>query len=315
MLSLRVCLCTLLLSVSIRGYNYSVNGWSMSGADVVTAVEGSSAVLPYTFTHPPTDLALTGSVIWYRKESNDDILLFNCTFPGAGGFACDEVTPKGGGSRIVFVGNISQRDISIMVERLSREDSDWYRCRVELNIGRIETPIPTELSVRVPGESVSVLNGTEGASAVLPCVFRRPRHYPIPYTVTWMRKDPYRHIVTFRYQGSGSWAAENGATRYELVGDPELGNATTRLKQLSAEDSHNYLCLAEFRRSVYFFSSSYTVNEPVFFLSQYETQLWIRPAPKDFPVLMLCIPLGLKTLALFVTGVAFYIDRLRTGRD
>ncbi|XP_072903738.1 myeloid cell surface antigen CD33-like [Hemitrygon akajei] len=170
MLSLRVCLCTVLLSVSVRGYKFSLNGWSMSVADKVSAVEGASAVLPCTFTHPPPDVVLNGSVIWYR-ESGAKKPVFKCTYPGSGPSWCDTTTQEAGGGRFGFVGNLSRRDASIMVERLNRSDGGRYRCRVELNVGIFQTAVLTYLSVRAPGESVPVLNGTEGASTTLPlCV-------------------------------------------------------------------------------------------------------------------------------------------------
>ncbi|XP_032873095.1 sialic acid-binding Ig-like lectin 15 [Amblyraja radiata] len=252
MWSLRVCLCTVLLSVSVQGYNFSYKSWTISGADVVSAVEGTSAVLPCTFTHPPTDHNLIGSVLWYRRKSGGDHLVFNCTYLNPDRCTGEEVTPATGSGLLRFVGNLRQRDASIMVERLSREDDGaWYRCRVELNVGNLHAVDPTRLTVRAAVVNVSVVTGTEGASATLACVFPPPALNHILHKVTWMRKDPYRHIVAFRPQADGSWAAENGATRFELVGDPELGSVSTRIKQLSGEDSHDYLCLVEFRKPDY----------------------------------------------------------------
>ncbi|XP_072903892.1 uncharacterized protein [Hemitrygon akajei] len=120
----------------------------MSGADVVSAVEGASAVLPCTFTHPTPDVALNGSVIWYREKSGDTKLVFKCTYPGSGPSGCDTTTQEAGGGRFGFVGNLSRRDASIMVERLKRSDGGRYRCRVELNVGNFQTAVLTDLSVR-----------------------------------------------------------------------------------------------------------------------------------------------------------------------
>ncbi|XP_072904068.1 uncharacterized protein [Hemitrygon akajei] len=147
MLSLRVCLCTVLLSVSVRGYKFSLKGWSMSGADEVSAVEGASAVLPCTFTHPPKDSVLSGSVIWYR-ETGAKKLVFKCTYPGSCPSGSDTTTQEAGGGRFGFVGNLSRRDASIMVERLKQSDGGRYRCRVELNVDKFETQDLTDLSVR-----------------------------------------------------------------------------------------------------------------------------------------------------------------------
>ncbi|XP_062903805.1 uncharacterized protein LOC134346381 [Mobula hypostoma] len=315
MRSLWVCLYTVLLSVSVQGYNWSIYGWSMSGADVVSAVEGASAVLPWTFTHPPTDLVPSGTLIWYRVESGARKLVFNCSYPDSGRSWCD-TTLKTGRGQFGFVGNLSRRDASIMMQRLNRSDGGRYWCRLELNIGKIQTAVLTELSVRAPGESVSVMTGTEGASATLPCEFTRPPQNLTAHTVTWMRKDPYRHIVTFRRYENESWAAENRVTRYELVRDPERGNALIRIKQLSVEDSHSYLCLAEFRKKNHDYSF-YTghLTPPFIHVFQNEIQLQVRPGTDAFAELMLCIPLGLKTLVLLVMGAVLYGDKLRKRRD
>ncbi|XP_051875942.1 uncharacterized protein LOC127572573 isoform X3 [Pristis pectinata] len=163
-----------------------------------------------------------------------------------------------------------------MVERLSREDGGRYRCRVELNVGTFQTLIPTVLSVRAPDGNGSVVTATEGDSATLPCMFTLSRRFPNLHTVTWVRKDPYLHIVTFTHHGNGSWAAENGVTRYELVGDPEQGNASTRIKQLRAEDSDGYLCLVEFRKAddyrypFFGLHPDYKIDHPFIHLSQRE---------------------------------------------
>ncbi|XP_059830000.1 uncharacterized protein LOC132396475 [Hypanus sabinus] len=251
----------------------------MSGADEVSAVEGASAVLPCTFTHPPPDVALNGSVIWNKTEPGATKPVFKCTYPGSGPSGCDTTTQEAGGGRFGFVGNLSRRDASIMVEPLNRSDGGRYRCRVELNVNSFQTVVPTDLSVRAPNESVSVMTGTEGASATLPCVFTRPRQSLTAHTVTWMRKDPYRIIVTFRHHGNGSWVAENGVTRYELVEDLELGSAWIRIKQLRVEDSHSYLCLAEFRNMKHDYSSDREhITPPFIHVFQSEIRLQVRPA-------------------------------------
>ncbi|XP_059829999.1 hepatitis A virus cellular receptor 1-like [Hypanus sabinus] len=268
--------------------DYSIYGWSISGADVVSAVEGASAVLPCTFTHPPPDVALNGSVIWYKTEPGATKPVFKCTHPGSGPSGCDTTTQEAGGGRFRFVGNLSRRDASIMVDRLNRSDGGRYRCRVELNVDSFQTVVLTNLSVRAPGESVPVLNGTEGASATLPCVFTRPQQRFTAHTVTWMRKDPYRHIVTFRRIRNGPWAAENGVTRYELVGDPEHGNASTSIKQLRVEDSHSYLCLAEFRKSqhyyYYYWPTRDHVKPPYIHVFQSEIRLQVRSDNHDIQI-------------------------------
>ncbi|XP_069798693.1 uncharacterized protein [Narcine bancroftii] len=275
-----VCLCGVLLSISVQGYNYSYNGWTMSGADIVSTVEGSSAVLPCSFTHPPTEQTLTGTVMWYKIKSGVNKLVFNCTCSDLGSSQYDPATQEVGGGRFTFVGNLSQRDASVMMDRLRREDGAWYRCRVELNIGKIQTVFPITLIVRAPDGKGSVVNGTEGDSVTLPCVFQRPLSDLTLHTITWMVKDPYQLVVTFRRRSDGSWVAESDATRYELIRDPKHGDASTRINQLSVRDNHGYLCLVESRKPAYFYNIkgiNGQVKTPYIHLSQCEARLLVSP--------------------------------------
>ncbi|XP_072448658.1 junctional adhesion molecule-like [Chiloscyllium punctatum] len=250
MRSLYVCLSAVLLSVSVRGHTDSANGWSITIADGVRAEEGGSAVLPCSFTHPDTNLTLTGSILWYKGKSR--ALIFKCTDPGpdhSQGELCENVIMRDGGNRFRFVGNLSNKDASIMMEGLSREDAGSYRCRVELNIGKCQPRYRTRLKVEDVQGDLSVVSGTEGDSVTLPCIFET-RSYPPLTTVTWMRKEPYQHIVTFTAQSQGTWTTGHGGNRYELIGNPGEGNASIRINQLRLRDNHTYLCLVEYRSRV-----------------------------------------------------------------
>ncbi|XP_048450939.1 uncharacterized protein LOC109922807 isoform X4 [Rhincodon typus] len=156
MRSLYVCLSAVLLSVLVRGYNFSLNGWSMTGADSVSAEKGGSAVLPCSFTHPDTNLTLTGSVIW--KSQNKDVI-FKCAYHSQGEL-CENVIQRDGGNRFRFVGNLSNKDASIIIDGLGQEDKGSYRCRVELNIGKFETQTPTKLEVKAQSQGYwTIVNG------------------------------------------------------------------------------------------------------------------------------------------------------------
>ncbi|XP_043542464.1 sialic acid-binding Ig-like lectin 15 [Chiloscyllium plagiosum] len=172
----------------------------MTIVDGVRAEEGGSAVLPCSFTHPDTHLTLTGSVLWYKRESWS--LIFKCTYPGpdhSQGELCENVIQRDGGNRFRFMGSLSNKDASIMMEGLSWEDAGPYRCHVELNIGKFQTQYRTRLKVEDVQGDVSVVSGTEGDSVTLPCIFRSWDSHTLT-TVTWMRKEPYQHIVTFTAQ-------------------------------------------------------------------------------------------------------------------
>ncbi|XP_048450115.1 uncharacterized protein LOC109912568 [Rhincodon typus] len=249
------------MSVSVQGHTDSENGWSMTIADRVRAEKGGSAVLPCSFTHPDTDLTLTGSVIW--KNQNKDVI-FKCAYHSQGEL-CENVIQRDGGNRFRFVGNLSNKDASIIIDGLGQEDKGSYRCRVELNIDNFGTGKGTKLEVKAAQGQVSVVNGTEGESVTLPCIFKTKNNYPLN-TVTWMRKEPYQHIVTFTAQSQGNWTTVNGGNQYELIGNPEEGNASTRINQLRVSDNHTYLCQVEYR------------SEPDFqYLIQKETRLQVIP--------------------------------------
>ncbi|XP_060703194.1 sialic acid-binding Ig-like lectin 15 [Hemiscyllium ocellatum] len=132
-----------------------------------------------------------------------------------------------------------------MMEGLSRENDGFYRCCVELNIGSFETLLGTDLEVIAAQGNVPVVSGEEGDSVTLPCIFETMEFLNLT-TVTWMRKKPYQHIITFTAQSQGTWTTVHSGNRYELIGNPEEGNASTRINQLSVRDNHTYLCLVEY---------------------------------------------------------------------
>ncbi|XP_067885265.1 uncharacterized protein [Heterodontus francisci] len=305
MSSLYVWLSTVLLSVSVWGSKFSENGWTMSAADDVSVEEGGSAVLPCTFTHPHTDQTVTGSVTWYNRDSWDYNVIFKCTYSGPGhsqSELCEDVKQQDGGNRFRFVGNFSNKDVSIMMERLIRADSGPYQCRVELTVGQFQTQKLTSLRVEAASGNVSVVTGTEGASVTLPCMFT-PRSYRTLSTVTWMRKEPYQHIVTFRAQSNGSWTTANGGNRYELIGNPKEGNASTRINQLSVNDNHTYLCLVE-----------YTSLDNYQYLIQTETQLQVvHEKPPASSTILLVLLLLILLLILFILIIIFIIFRKKGG--
>ncbi|XP_072449616.1 uncharacterized protein [Chiloscyllium punctatum] len=243
------------MSVSVRGHTFPANGWSMTIADGVRAEEGGSAVLPCSFTHPDTNLTLTGSVIWkkYKKGA-----IFKCTYPGpdhSQGELCENVRQWDGGNRFRFVGNLSNKDLSIMMEGLSREDDGSYRCRVELNIGNFGTRRGTHLEVEA--------------------------------------------------QSQGNWTTGHGGNRYELIGNPEEGNASTRINQLSVRDNHTYLCQVEYR------------SEPDSqYLIQQVTQLQVIPVKGPEPTIViyqLIISLLSLLFIFFILIIMFIIFRKKRG--
>ncbi|XP_060690388.1 sialic acid-binding Ig-like lectin 15 isoform X1 [Hemiscyllium ocellatum] len=135
----------------------------MTIADGVRAEEGGSAVLPCSFTHPDAHLTLTGSILWHKAETQ--ALIFKCTYPGpdhSQGELCENVRQRDGRNRFRFVGNLSNKDASIMMEGLNQEDAGSYRCRVELNINNFGSGKGTRLEVEV--------NRTEPTTVYLPVI-------------------------------------------------------------------------------------------------------------------------------------------------
>ncbi|XP_060698488.1 uncharacterized protein LOC132826527 isoform X2 [Hemiscyllium ocellatum] len=164
------------------------------------------------------------------------------------------------------------------------------------------------LAVSVRGHTaqrnVPVVSGTEGDSVTLPCIFKT-RSYPPLTTVTWMRKEPYQHIVTFTAQSQGTWTTGHGGNRYELIGNPEEGNASTRIHQLSVRDNHTYLCLVEYRSRV-----------NLLYLIQKETrlQVHVKTQPAQYvSVYSLVIPLLILLLLLIIIVIIFITFRKKGG--
>ncbi|XP_069798513.1 polymeric immunoglobulin receptor-like isoform X2 [Narcine bancroftii] len=272
-------------------------------AITVSAVEGGSAVLPCTFTHIPVYPYHIFNTLWYRSDLQGQNLIANCTNSDPDYSLCDKAAWKAGERRIQFVGNLSQTDASIMMEGLRQEDNAQYVCSVH-DLTGVQWWKIIKLIVKATGEPRSVVTGTKGASVILPCLFTLP-HDIDTRTVTWMKKNPYHHIITFRLKSNGSWVAEDGATRYDLLGDPKQGNASTRVNQLSVQDSHSYLCLVESLRS----------QPNLQYLSQREVQLLVTAVFPPITMLWFYLPLGLKALALFVMWIVLCSDRRRKEED
>ncbi|GCC35470.1 hypothetical protein chiPu_0013955 [Chiloscyllium punctatum] len=130
----------------------------MTVADGVRAEERGTAVLPCSFTHPGTNFTLVGSVIWIKSDTD---VIFKCTYSETDhsqGELCENVTQRDSGNRFRFVGNLSNNDISLMMEGLSREDAGPYLCRVELNIGSFQAQSPTKLEIEGKKECLSVVS-------------------------------------------------------------------------------------------------------------------------------------------------------------
>ncbi|XP_072373658.1 sialic acid-binding Ig-like lectin 12 isoform X2 [Scyliorhinus torazame] len=305
--SLYILLSAVLLPVTVWGFQTSLNGWTMTVADRVSAGEGGTAILPCAFTHPPPrDRSVNGSVMWFTSDPVNG-LIFQCAYPGTDpsqGEPCENGKQQDAGSRFRFVGNLSNNDVSIMMERLSRADSNVYRCRVELNIDNFGAQPGTRLTVNAAGGNDSVVSGTEGASVTLPCTFIPSNSHTLT-TVSWMRKEAYQHVVTFRPQSDGLWTTVNGDNRYELIGNPKEGNASIRIKQLTVNDSRSYLCLVE-----------YTSGKPHYqYLIQTETRLQVKPEiPHNSPFKLSLLLIPLLILLLFLL-VSFIIFRKKRGHS
>ncbi|XP_060698451.1 uncharacterized protein LOC132826502 [Hemiscyllium ocellatum] len=276
--------------------------WSMTVANEVRAVEGRTVVLPCSFTHPDTNLPLTGSIIWIKSDTG---VIFNCTYPGpdhSQGELCENVIQRDGGNRFRFVGNLSNNDVSLMMEGLSLEDDGFYRCCVEFNIGSFETLLGTDLEVIAAQGNVSVVSGTEGDLVTLPCIFETMEVLNLT-TVTWMRKEPYQHIVTFTAQSQGTWTTGHGGNRYELIGNPEEGNASTRINQLSVRDNHTYLCLVEYT----------SLPLDIQCLIQKESRVQVITVKKTEPTTVYPLAMPLLIILLIIINVIICITFRKTG--
>ncbi|XP_064409626.1 sialic acid-binding Ig-like lectin 15 [Latimeria chalumnae] len=160
----------------------------LSSVDVtaqVYAVKGQSAILPCSFTLQSYEGPI--SVIWRTDEIFRGPVIFQCINDTAGKrYNC--TTEKNNEGRYQLAGDLRQNNASLLIEKVSYQDSKKYFCRVEITdenaICGYTSQNGTQLNVTAPP---SILNLTVTINSslgyrILRCIVEGE---PLP-NITWI---------------------------------------------------------------------------------------------------------------------------------
>lgn len=100
----------------------------------------------------------------------------------------------------------------------------------------------------------SMVIGSKGGSATLPCSFNPSNRNPSSITIDWMKGNPPKWSVIFRHTHPHITARRipenvNEGERYELVGKLEQGDASIRVRGLRLDDASDCSCHVYVRSS------------------------------------------------------------------
>ncbi|XP_059830173.1 sialic acid-binding Ig-like lectin 15 isoform X2 [Hypanus sabinus] len=230
--------------------------WSVESPDMVIGREGKPVVLFCTFTHPHHGYRGNISVSW-REEKMGKWFLNYTNYPSGNGFA--SWVHESAGERYQLLGSPRQNDVSIIIRSLRPcDDHTQYTCLVELQVHGNETAqnfSQTLLMVTGGFKATSVI-GKRGDSARLLCSFSPLETKVTSITVLWMKGNPWKGSILFNQTRFSSASPPYTITvteggRYELVGDPEQGNASIRVTDLRMNDTGGYFCYVWVRNSTW----------------------------------------------------------------
>uniref|UniRef100_H3APH6 Ig-like domain-containing protein n=1 Tax=Latimeria chalumnae TaxID=7897 RepID=H3APH6_LATCH len=159
--------------------------WSMTVNETVIALKGEPAVLPCTFTYPPSDQSHYITAIWKVKEFHNGPEIFRCIMENVTSADC--IVHKNEKGRYRLAGDPKQKNLSLQIDTITYEDRKKYFCRVELSSrtrATFQTPAGTDLHVIrvVPATilNLTAVRGTGGFSLL--CMAEGK---PLP-TITWI---------------------------------------------------------------------------------------------------------------------------------
>ncbi|XP_051875796.1 sialic acid-binding Ig-like lectin 15 [Pristis pectinata] len=231
------------------------NGWSLDTPDTVMGREGKPVALFCKFTHPHHGYKGNISISW-REEQTGKWLLNYTNYPLSSGFV--NLIHESEGERYHPMGNPRQNDASITISRLSLcDDHKRYTCLVDLQEHKNQTAqsfSQTLLVVTGGNVGASLVIGKRGVSATLPCSFSPPNRKPISITILWMKGNPREESAVFNHTRSHSAGPPytdtvNEGGRYELVGNPDQGDASISVRDLRPNDTSDYFCHVWVRNS------------------------------------------------------------------
>ncbi|XP_062903801.1 sialic acid-binding Ig-like lectin 15 isoform X2 [Mobula hypostoma] len=230
--------------------------WSVESPDTVIGRVGKPVVLFCTFTHPHHAYRGNISVSW-REEKTGKWFLNYTNYPSGNGFA--SWIQESAGERFQLVGSPRRNDVSIIIRSLRPcDDHTQYTCLVELQVHRNQTAhnfSQTLLMVTGGFKATSVI-GKRGGSSRLPCSFSPLDKKVASITILWTKGNPWKGTTVFNQTRSSSVSTPytitvNEGGRYELVGNPEQGDASIGVTDLRMNDSGDYFCCVWVRNSTW----------------------------------------------------------------
>ncbi|XP_072113536.1 uncharacterized protein [Mobula birostris] len=230
------------------------NGWTMEIPDKVTGREGNSLFLFCFFTPPFNEYEGNISIIWKNAKGNVTFLHYT-NYPSAHGFENHIWNNKD--SRYQILGNPRKNDASIVIKQLrSDENGKGFCCQIDFteeSTGQCEEGIRTKIT-DVQGARLSPMTVKVGDSATLPCNFTPPDKKPSSIGIIWMKGNLPNVSIVFnqtRYHSANRPYTNtvNEGDRYELVGNPEQGNASVKVTKLRLNDNSKYFCHVWFKNA------------------------------------------------------------------
>uniref|UniRef100_H2ZXM9 Ig-like domain-containing protein n=1 Tax=Latimeria chalumnae TaxID=7897 RepID=H2ZXM9_LATCH len=194
-------------------------GWSLSVPKEVTAVKGKPAVLPCTFTYPPSVYSGKITAIW-RVHPYLGPEIFRCTMENSTSADC--IVDKNEKSRYRLVGDPRQNNLSLLIDNVTYEDSNSYHCRVELSskaAAMFQTQSGTRLHVTLPSTILSLSTVIDTAGFSLLCLAEGK---PLP-TITWIgpgnREIPATNNTGLDSKNSSLWYQIEGKIQNVMEGE------------------------------------------------------------------------------------------------
>ncbi|XP_072903746.1 CD276 antigen-like [Hemitrygon akajei] len=238
-------LSAIVLSVSVVSADN--NRWTKETPDVVVGRQGNSLVLFCFFTLPHDKYNKNISIVWKYKKGNEALLNYTNYLSGQ---EFKNHIEYNKGDRFQPLGNPRENDASIFIKELKKEeDGKAFNCQEYLTEEPLENDVDADRTSKVKVENASEPSVIvkRGDSATLPCYFTFPFKKPSSISIVWMKGNLPDVSIVFNQTRSSSASPPytntvNEGGRYELVGDPERGNASIRVTDLRMNDTSRYFC-------------------------------------------------------------------------
>lgn len=116
---------------------------------------GEDALLDCTFVTGKADYKGKIEVIWRMDNKYDGAVIFQCSNSNCSNVQCSNSNCSNSVGRFSLVGNMNDRNVSLLIKRSRKKDEKQYFCRVEMTEPDRYTTDGT--SLRVTGERKGTL--------------------------------------------------------------------------------------------------------------------------------------------------------------